>query len=387
MLRKEEIAAILDQLGEFEESARSVKDQLLANLVMISEIPAPSFDEENRIAFIKNRFIENELQHISIDELGNIAGMLPGKNPDQNILLNAHVDTVFSKKVDHTISVGSNKVTGPGVADNSLGVAVLVTLPELFKEAGIEFESNIWFLGETRSLGRGNLEGLRFFLEHSEIEFDNVICIEGAQLGRLSYSSVGMVRGEITASVPEEYDWMRMTYTNAIITINEVINRIVDIPLQQRPKTSIVMGSIEGGTTFNTIATKANLKFEIRSEDQEQVNNILAQFEDFVAEISSRSGIRVDMELVSERKPGGVSFKHPLPRNAHEIIKHLGLKPTITPSTSELSAFIDWGIPAITLGMTNAEHLRLETETIEIEPIYKGVAQLLGVINVIDKGD
>ena len=67
-------------------------------------------------------------------------------------------------------------------------------------------------------------------------------------------------------------------------------------------------------------------------------------------------------------------------------MKGLGIKPRISPSTSELSAFIDKGIPAVTVGLTNGERLNEANERVEIEPIGSGLEQLLGLILAVDKG-
>ncbi|MFW6274385.1 MAG: hypothetical protein ACOC2P_00960 [Spirochaetota bacterium] len=67
-------------------------------------------------------------------------------------------------------------------------------------------------------------------------------------------------------------------------------------------------------------------------------------------------------------------------------MKSLDINPRISPSTSELSAFIDHGIPALTLGLTNGENLNKPEESIDIDPIYNGLTQLLGLLIAIDKG-
>lgn len=377
---------IINRLPEIEQEIRKRKDLLLANAVMIGEIPSPTFRENLRNEFLKNRFIEAGLQNISVCEAGNVVGILPGSENARNILLLAHTDTIFPESIDHTMSVGTEKISGPGIADNSLGLAVVATLPDILERLNIQLKSNLILMGAARSLGRGNLEGIRFFLSNRALPISDAICVEGAQLGRLSYSSLGMLRGEITCKVPEQFDWTRMTFTNAIITLNEVINKIVDIPVPTRPMTSIVMGSVEGGMSYNTIATAAVLRFEVKSESEEVVTNIRNRFQEIVAEISTKSGMKVEMDLFASRKPSGISFSHPLSRVSREIIEALGLEPTFTPSISELNILIGHNIPAVTVGITHAEHLHELNESIDIDPIFKGLAQLIGILIAIDKG-
>jgi hypothetical protein len=67
-------------------------------------------------------------------------------------------------------------------------------------------------------------------------------------------------------------------------------------------------------------------------------------------------------------------------------MRMLDIKTRISPSTAELSAFIDRQIPAITIGVTDGENMNEPGERVEIEPMYKGLTQLLGLLLAIDKG-
>lgn len=372
------------ELPELEEKLKKYREVLLANLVMIGEIPSPTFGEKERIEFILHRFDEAGLTDSSIDDAGNGIGILSGKEPNHSILINAHADTIFPAKTDHTMQVRRRSITGPGVADNSLGLAVLVTLPYIMEDLGLQLNNDLVLLACAKSLGRGNLEGIHFFLNNNRMNIQSAICIEGIQLGRLSYSSLGMLRGEITCRIPESYDWSRFGDASAILTLNEIINKMNDIRLPRRPRTSIVMGSITGGTSFNTIARDATLGFEVRSESQEIVEQTGTAIQDIVEEVSSRTGDQIELDIFSRRTPGGIPYSHPLTSCAREVMNALDIEPRLAPSTSELSALIDKNIPALTLGLTVGESTFKTNETILIEPIYKGLVQLLGTIISID---
>ncbi|HUZ18912.1 MAG TPA: peptidase [Spirochaetia bacterium] len=380
------IIDILEKLPLVQNRIHELRETILANLVMIGEIPAPTFQEAARVEFLVNRFTESGLQNCSTDEVGNALGILPGRGGNRDILLVAHLDSEYDGKVDHSISVQQNSVSGPAVGDNALGAAALASLPFILEQLDIGLDSNLVLMGSSRSLGRGDIEGLRFFLGNSEVPITHGICVEGVMLGRISYSSIGLMRCEISYKVPEEYDWTRFGAVGAIVTLNEVMNRILEIPLPRRPRTSIVLGSIRGGAGYDTIATEASLRFEIRSESAELVASLSQRIGDIAAEVSANSGAEVAFNIFAQRKPGGIQFAHPLAVHALEIMKSLDIKPRISPSTSELSAFIDRGIPAVAIGLTNADDLGKLTERIAIEPIYTGIAQLIGLILAIDKG-
>lgn len=377
---------ILDKLPSCREGIAELRETILTNLIMIGEIPAPTFKEEFRVRFLQDRFAECGLQNSSTDEVDNAVAMLPGTEGRQNILLVSHVDAIFSESVDHTVTVEPGEVMGPAIGDNALGLACLASLPTIMDHLGIELKNNLIFLGATRSLGRGDLEGLRFFLENSTVPIVAGISVEGLQLGRLSYSSMGMLRGEIRCSVPDEYDWTRFGALSAIQGLNDVINGITEIPLPRRPRTSIILSTIEGGTSFDTIATEASLSMEIRSESSEQTDEICNAISDICAEVSSVTAAEVKADFFARRQPGGIQFSHPLANSSREVMATLGIEPRVSSSVSEISAFTDRGIPAVRLAITNGENLNTLKERLKIEPMWTGMAQVLGVLLAIDAG-
>ncbi len=377
---------ILEKLPIYESELENFKESIITNLIMISEIPAPTFGEQERTQFLLNRFTEYNLQNCSEDEKGNALGIIPGKSRDSNILVVAHLDTIFPFSVDHTITVQPDMVIGPGVGDDGLGLAALATLPMILEKLNIHFESNLILMGSSRSLGHGDIEGLRFFMDNYKKPITAGVCVEGVKLGRLSYSSIGMLRGKLTYEVPEEYDWTRFNAVGAIVNMNELINKILEIPLPRKPKTNIILGSIQGGKSYNTIPTKAELLFEIRSESEEMVTELASKIHSLAEEMTSMTGAIVEFKEMARRAPGGTPFSHPLNTTSRAILDNLGYKPRSSPSTSELSAFIDKQIPAVTIGLTNGEKLGELDEAIQIDPIKKGLAQLIGLIEAIDTG-
>lgn len=380
------IDEILGLLPKLPGQLAGIQETLIANLIMLSEIPAPTFHEAARVKLLLQRMDECGLYNVSTDEAGNGVGIIAGNNPDRNILLVAHADSIYSEKADHTLSVRTEEIIGPGVADNSLGMAALATLPSILNILDLELDANLVLLGSTKGLGSGNLDGLRFFMENNSIPFEAGICIEGEKLGRLSYTAEGMFRGLITCKLPEELDWQRAGQNSAIIALNDVINRILEIPIPRRPRTSIVMGAIRGGKSYNVMATQSSLRFEVRSENSEMVQSIQSRINDIIADVASSHNADIEFDVVSSREPGGIDVGHPLVKCCRQVMEKLEVQPTIRPSMSEVSELIARGLPAVTLGITEASNLHDLNETIRIKPIYTGLAQLLAVLLAIDGG-
>jgi len=377
---------ILENLDEYLVQLEDFRETVLSTMVMVNEIPAPTFKERKRAEFLVDRFSELEMLNASIDEKDNVLGIIPGRVGDRDILIAAHMDSLFGETIDHMVTLEPSMAIGPGVSDNSLSVAVLGTLPLIMERIGLELDANLVLLGSSRSLGRGDLEGLRFVLDNYKRPFTAAVCLEGVKLGRLSFSSIGMLRGEITYRIPEEYDWTKFNSVGAIVDMNDMINRILEIPLPRKPKTTIVMGQMEAGTSYNTLPTKARLRFEIRSESEELVSELATRINFLAEEMTSKTGAKVVFTEIARRRPGGTDFSHPLNTIGREILKRLEIKPRITPSTSEVAALIEKGIPAITIGLTSGENAGELEESVMIKPISKGLAQLMALLKAIDMG-
>ena len=378
---------ILSTLVANREKLRSLRERILANAVMFGEIPAPTFGEKRRVRFLCDRFEESELQNISSDEAGNGIAVMPGtERGKRSILVVAHTDTVFASGIDHTVKVEVDRLEGPGIADNSLGLAVVASLPSVFESLGITLKSDLVFLGVSQSNGRGNLAGLRFFLDNCSIPLSAGVCVEGVHLGRLSYSCLGMLRAEITCHAPVDAEWDTSAGVSAIANMTKILTRILAIPTPQVPRTSIILGSVNSGTAFNTLATNATLQLEVRSEEAGAVRKIREAIAEMLEEVSAETGTRNEMEIIARRYPGGIGFSHPLVRGTRQIMEELKIRPKIAPSVGELSALIAHGIPAVTLGITKGDNCHEFTEYVEIDPIFGGISQLVGVLQAIDEG-
>lgn len=376
---------ILKAVPCYREALVSMKERILADAVMIGEIPSPTFGERRLVEFICNRFTEEALDTISVDEAENATAILEGRTGKTNILLAAHTDRVWNASIDHAITVSSRTLTGPGIADNALGVAALTTLPSLLNALDIQLDSNIILLGASRSMGRGDLAGLRFFTENSKRKMAAGVCLEGVQLGRLSYSSLGMNRCEIQVATPEQHHWQSWSLSGAVSSLSRIIQQILAIETPQEPKTSIILGSVQSGTSYNVPPTSAVLRFEVRSEEPGMVKRIREEIEEILAQAIAENRIEATLEVIARRQPGTIGFSHPYVRQTRQIMKALDIEPQVAPSTSELSVLLQNGIPSLTLGLTEGDKKHRLDETVRIEPIFSGLAQVIATLQTIDR--
>ena len=377
---------LLKKIPEQMERLRAIRETYLTDAVLLGEIPSPTFGEEDRIRLALDRFRENGLDDPEIDEFGNASGILPGKKGGASILVMAHVDSVFSAETQHVLNVGSDSITGPGIADNAIGLAAVVGLPKLLDHLGVQLNDDLLLLANVKSLGRGNLEGARAFLETKQRPIRAGVCVEGATQGRLSYSGLGTLRGEILLRIPSNYDWNGFGASGAISHLTRFINQLMEISIPKEPKTKMIFGGLRCGSTFNTSPRRGSLRFEITSEDDGVLKEMERQVSELCEQFSLETGTSVELEIVAKRENCGIPFAHPLVKTTRAIMRETGITPNVDPSTGDLNALIRAGHPGVTVGLTTAENLREENETIHLDPLFAGLAQLITLLQAIDQG-
>ncbi len=383
------IESILDRLPRLREEAQRLQDIVLANLVAIGEVPAPVDGEARRAAMVLERFGECGLQACAGDEFGNAAGMLPGSEGQANILLFSNVDTLAEGGAAPSLVLRPDELIGPFVGDNALALAAMASLPILLDRLEIRLRANLIVLGAAHMLGRGNLAGLAGFLDHCRLPLQFGISLESVQVGRLNYACLGQLLCDLSVSLPAAYDWVQFGASGAIIPLNDVIARINSIPLPRRPLTAIIFGMIRGGVSYRNIARDALLRFEIRSESAEMLQQVARQIEDIAADIAAKAGVHVRLDIWSRRAPGGLEIGHPLVRQARAIQQGLGLTPMLYPTTFALTTLLERKVPALVLGLTagvrRAALAEIE-EALAIPPLWTGLAQLVGLLLAMDGG-
>jgi len=379
--------AFLEKLPAMVDGIKAVKEIIIANIVLIGQVPSPTFKEERRIQIFMERLAEAQIDECTTDEYGNPIGIIRGASGSKPpIFVVAHLDTLFGEDVDHNFTVKKRTISGAGILDNSAGVGVMASLPEVLRILGVRFESDVVLVGDTQSIGKGNLRGVRNLLKTWPTPVRGAVCIEGGELGRLNYYSDGMRRCEISCSIPADLQWNRRFRPNAILVLHDLVDQILRLRLPQRPRTRVIVGKIAGGVEHGAIAEDAMLGFEIQSDSDRMVKAVYREIRDIKNGIIHEQGVDLQLRTISNLNAARLKFNHPLVKAAAEVLRKLELKPVSVSSETELSIFLHHQIPAVTIGITKGENYYLENAFIKIEPMYKGIAQLIGILMAIDRG-
>ena len=377
----------LDKLPDFVKAVKSIQETIITNIVLIGQIPSPTFKEKRRAQVVMERLAEFQVDECSTDGYRNPIGIIRGTSESKPpIFVVANLDTVFARDVDHYYTIKENSITGAGILDNSLAVGVLVSLPEIFRILNLRFESDIVLAGVIQSIGKGNLRGIRHLLKTWHTPIRGAVCIESSELGRLHYYTDGMIRCEVECNISTVEGWEHKFKPNAILVINEVINQILKLRLPQKPRSRVIFGKTSAGFKHGMIAYDAMLGFEIQSDSDRMVKSIFNDIKDIIEGISHEYEVDLKLKTISSLNAARLKFNHPLVKSTVAVMKKLEIEPISAPSESELSIFLANKIPAVTLGVTRGENHHQANAKVEIEPIYKGITQIIGVMMAIDKG-
>ncbi|HPA20311.1 MAG TPA: peptidase [Verrucomicrobiae bacterium] len=380
--------SVLARLPAIRAAAADLRELLLADIVMIGEIPSPTFSEADRVSFILERFADCGLQNPSSDEVGNGFGLIPGSVGDHTIVVAANADTIVEDPEDQTVEIEADRIEGPFVGDNSVGLAALTVLPTLLERLGITLRANLLLMTAARMLNRGNLEGLKFYLGNASAPPVAGLYVEGVQLGRLNHACLGTLRGEIICRLPDDFEWAQHGKSGTILPMSDIVLMLSQIPLPQRPRTHLVTGMIRGGISCQNIARETRLGFEVRSESSQILDDVGARLREITGLVASRSGVSVRLDLFTRREPGGIEDTHPLVRGTRSVLEALDLKPMMYLTTSPMSAFFERGIPALTLGITRGSRspeIDEIREYVDTAPMATGLAQLAGTLMIMDE--
>lgn len=358
-------------------------EDILQRAITVQQIAAPTFKEQTRAQYVESRFKAIGLPNVYRDSLNNVYGWL-GKS-DNVIVVSAHLDTVFPLETDLRVRHEKNRVYGPGLGDNSLGVAVLLMLAEIFVKYALPRQISICFVANTCEEGLGNLDGIRAVLGH--ITADNIraaIVIEGMALGRVYHAGIAVRRLKIEADAEGGHSWLNFGKASAIHGLVQLAADITNLSVPTEPRTTFNIGLIEGGHSVNSIATNAHFYLDMRSTSTEAVNNLEEEVRRLVARYATND-LSFKIELAGNRPAGSIATDHPLVQLALNALAEVGIQGILEQGSTDANMLVAQGVPAVVVGITHGGHAHRLDEFIETSPLVNGVWQMIVLLaSVID---
>ncbi|MCA1748398.1 MAG: M20/M25/M40 family metallo-hydrolase, partial [Sphingomonadales bacterium] len=239
----------------------------LADLVTLTEIPAPPFNEAARARAFAEMLRATEFGTVTIDEAGNVVARREGTG-ERELMVVAHIDTVFPAETDVSVTVEGNRYTAPGIGDNVRGMVMLLELADAIAEAGIRTEAALVFVGNVGEEGLGDLSGVRHLFREGAERPDSFIAIDGGDQTRLVTSAVGSNRYKVTFSGEGGHSWGDFGAANPHHAAARAIENFAESarPITlSGPRSSFSVGRIGGGTSVNSIPFESWFEVDMRS--------------------------------------------------------------------------------------------------------------------------
>lgn len=351
------------------------RDFALAEQIALSEIPSPTFKERERAEEYARRMREYGLKDVRIDEVGNVVGRRPGKGDGPLVVMGAHMDTVFPEGTDVKVRREGNVLYGPGIGDNASGLRAVLQTLRMFEKNKIETKGDIWFCGTVGEEGNGDIRGSKHLFKTHGDEIDGFLAVDNTDTGRILWGAIGAHRWRITIAGPGGHSYGSFgEIPSAIHAMCLAGTKVSRIKCVKEPKTTYNIGTIVGGTTVNTIASKCSVDVDIRSLDNDILLALEAEikqcFVDAVDETNAEfgvtpenKGLRLEFEQIGDRPAGFRPDDCPVILAARGAQAAIGIElNNYSISSTDANAPVSMGIPATCL---SAGGCQMRTHTVD----------------------
>lgn len=361
---------------------KSIAERVIERAIEIQQIPAPTFEEAQRAEFVREKFVEVGLSDVMVDNVGNVYGKWKvgsGKWKNKPLIVSAHLDTVFPKETNLESKRDGELVFGPGLGDNSLGVAALFGLIWALQERNIALGGDVWFVANVGEEGLGDLRGMKAVVDRFGAEVFAYLVLEGMALGHIYHRAVGVKRYRITARTKGGHSWSDYGQPSAVHELAKLIVQLTSLDLPKEPRTTMNVGKIFGGTSVNVIAAEASLDLDLRSEGQQSLAELVSAAEKLIQR-ANRSGVSVEAQVIGQRPAGEMDAHHPLIQAAQECLHEQGLDAVLTTGSTDANVPLNKGYPALVLGVSRGGNAHTVQEYIHTAPVEQGVEQLVSFV-------
>ena len=344
----------------------SAVDDALDDLLALARIPAPTFDEGERVAWLERRLADAQGRR-SVDAAGNLIWRFGDGRP--RLLVLAHVDTVFARSEPHEPRREGGRLVGPGIGDNAAAVICAVQVVEqLAHERDLAGLAIAFTVGEE---GLGNLIGARAAC--ADLRPEQALALEGHGLLHVAVDAVGSLRARIAVDGPGGHSWANRGRPSAIDEVCRIARALSRPP---RRETSTNIGRIEGGTAVNAIASHAELVIEQRALDEA----VLARFARALHQLAVEPPLTLEVEVLGRRAAGRLDRRQALLATVRGVREELALPDELVAASTDANAALAAGIPALCLGCSQGGEMHTPEEYIEISSLAAGREQLRQVI-------
>lgn len=367
----------------------------IAEVIELTEIPAPPFRETARGQRMAEKFKALGLVDVHVDAVGNVIGTRPGKDrAAKALMVAAHLDTVFPPDVAIKVRREGDTLHAPGIGDTTVTLAALLAFNRAMNAAKFTPARDIIFVANVGEEGQGDLRGVRHIFGASPLKprIGDFISFDGSNVARIVNGGVGSRRYRVAFKGPGGHSYGAFGIVNPMAAMAGAVQGLYRIIPPTDVKTTFAASTIAGGTSVNSIPNLILAEFDMRSAATANLKALEAQFlkivEDSVATENAARDTRYGKisavpELIGDRPAGTTPASDPLVQTAARILTAGGYDAQLMPSSTDSNIPISLGIPAITLGAGGGgfrAHALDEYVNIERTAFVKGITTAFDIV-------
>jgi tripeptide aminopeptidase len=325
--------------------------------IHITEIPAPSRQEERRAGYLMAE-LEKAGLIVTIDSIGNVIARRRGTGDGPTIVLAAHMDTVHPIDTDVRVRRSGDMLHAPGVFDNSASLANLLAVVRAMNRANIRTKGDIIFIATVQEeLG---LIGMDFWLKHNPGVANLLVAIDGG-LGPINYGALGIYWTRYHFRGAGSHTNTSQGKPHPARALAAAIQSIYEIRIPEGQGGAVYnVGMLDGGKIFNAIPEEVSFTMDLRSVNPALLDSLDREIEARVARAATTEGVKWDKEIVTRNKAGGTEAMlrerrgHALVQTAVAIHRFLaidiGAEGVAATGSTDANMGVVRGIPSISIG-------------------------------------
>lgn len=359
-------------------------DEQLQLLKTLAAIPAPSHQEQRRAEFIRDWLLAQGAENVKIDKALNVVLPLNCEGRDDLRVYMAHTDVVFPDTDALPVREEGGRLHAPGVGDDTANVTALMLCAKFFLAHPENLKKPALIVFNSCEEGFGNLKGVRQIMGDYEGRVAELISFD-LEFTAMVNRAVGSERWLVRAETCGGHSYSAFGNPNAIAALSRLICRLYEQPIPEVPdtKTTYNVGTIQGGTSVNTIAQSAEMTYEYRSDDHGCLERMRRQFLELVAQNNSPEA-KLTLEVLGERPCGNAvpeaAQARLLNRCAAAVAEITGKEPRFCSASTDANIPLSLGIPATTFGLYLGAKSHTRQEYIEIDSLKPGLKIALTVM-------
>lgn len=372
-------------------------DRTVADIITLTEIPAPPFQETERAKAYLAMLQAHGLTETTTDAEGNVMGLRRGSGAPGGpvVVVSAHLDTVFPADTDVTVRREGTRLMAPGVGDDTRSLAVLLAYIRAMDAAQMVTERDILFVGTVGEEGQGDLRGVRHLFTKGAYK-DRVAAFfsfDGSDPSRVVTRAVGSKRYRAIFRGPGGHSYGAFGIVNPMAAMAQATAALYQIEVPQTPRTTYSASVTGGGVSVNSIPAEVFTEYDMRSESPEELARLEAQLLAIldgavVAENAARSTIEGEITLeprvIGDRPAGATDPESLLVRSVVAANRLRGFEPTLSASSTDSNIPMSLGVPAITMGAGGSGgRAHALDEWIDVEPQESLRGMAVGLLSIL----